>query len=106
MGNTTTDTTQTEALDTSTESNVVKPTYSADDIKKSVLSLLGTGESHGGHAVVDPTSGTVYNNPAAARTAGVTNWVYWYKWLDSHPDMATVFTSMGMPVSDYTTVSG
>lgn len=55
-----------------------KRPLSDDALSQTFLTNLGARNLGTANSVVDPATGTVYRNPAQARSAGVTNWVYKY----------------------------
>jgi hypothetical protein len=59
---------------------IVKRQLDDPSLKTSSLTMVNARKPAGGMAVVDPATGTVYANPGAARAAGITSWVYKYKY--------------------------
>ena len=77
--------------------NIVKSQLGDIDTKRSMLTNLAARADPAGQKVVDPATGQVYANPAAARIAGITNWVYWYKYLENKPGSASMFAGLTTP---------
>ena len=72
---------------------IVKRQLTDPSLKTSSLTMVNARKPAGGMAVVDPATGTVYANPGAARAAGITSWVYKYKY-DAMSTDASTFTAV------------
>jgi hypothetical protein len=72
---------------------IVKRQLDDPSLKTSTLTMVNARAPVGGMAVVDPSTGTVYANPGAARAAGITSWVYKYKY-DAISTGTSTYTAM------------
>ena len=75
------------------DTHIVKRPLDDPSLKTSTLTMVNARAPVGGMSVVDPVTGTVYANPGAARAAGVTSWVYKYKW-DALRSGASTFSAV------------
>ena len=96
---------QTAAATTPATGTEATPAYGLEDtritrrpltdpnLRTTSLTNLGVRNMGTANPVVDPFTGTVYANPSAARSAGITNWVYKYVY-DSKKSGSSLYSAV------------
>lgn len=75
------------------DTRITKRPLTDPNLRSTALTNLGVRNMGTANPVVDPFTGTVYANPSAARSAGITNWVYKYVY-DSKTSGSSLYSAV------------
>jgi len=75
------------------DTRITKRPLTDPNLRTSALTNLGTRNMGTANPVVDPVTGSIYANPSAARSAGITNWVYKYVY-DSKTSGSSLYSAV------------